>query len=166
MIMTYAKLLSPNSIDTNPPKTAVIDGKFVIGRLPASYLATIGYYPFEETSMPPAIDGFHYERSYAYDDENSPSKVIVVWTSVANPEVTPAPRSLSKRKLYRGLVEAGIWEQVKEYMEANGVWEDWMFATTLDEDDPLIVAAIQALEIDLQIPSETIQQLLAASVAS
>ena len=163
--MTYAKLLSPTSISTSPPKSATIDGCLVIGRLPADYLASIGYYPLETTPEPQDVPGYHYETRYAYDDAENPTKVVQSWVSVENPpEPEPPPREFSKRKLYRAFKTAGIWEAVKTYMEQNDVWEDWEYATTLDEDDPLMVAAISALQQSLGISQKQLDSILNSAV--
>ena len=46
-----------------------------------------------------------------------------------------------------------------------GCWEDWQYATTLDADDPLIVAAVAALKQSLGLTDEQVEAILAASVA-
>ena len=81
------------------------------------------------------------------------------------PNPPPPPRSFSKRRLYRALTEDGLWDAVKGYMELVGVWDDFDLATTLDENDPLILAAVQTLQAQLEIPPEQIEKILSASVA-
>lgn len=159
----YAKLLSETSIERNPPRSAVIDGSTVCGQLPEDYLNSLRWYRLEETPMPEPREGYHYEACYAYDSAEEPTRVVRSWAEVKDPP--PPPRSLSKRKLYRALGAAGIWEGAKSYMEGAGVWEDWQFATTLDEDDPLIVAAVAALKQSLGLTDEAVEAILAASVA-
>ena len=70
----------------------------------------------------------------------------------------------SKRKLYRALSAAEVWAPAKAYMEQAGCWEDWEYATTLDEDDPLLVAAVNALKTQLGLTDEQVEAILAASV--
>ena len=159
--MTYAKILSATLIDTNPPKSAIIGEKFIVGKLPADYLASIGYYPLIEETMPEADEGCHIEARYRHENGNT----VKGWIQVENPVVAPMPRSLSKVKLYRALRDAGMWDTVKSYMEENDVWEEFSLSTTLDEDNPLISAAIQAMEGEMEIPHDVIQGLLDASVA-
>jgi hypothetical protein len=161
--MTYAKLISETRIDTNAPRSAVIDGSTVCGLLPEDYLNSIGWYRLEETPAPEPREGYHYEARYAYDSAEAPTRVVRSWVEVQDPP--PPPRSLSKRKLYRALGAAGIWEGAKSYMESAGCWEDWQYATTLDEDDPLIVAAVAALKAQLGLTDEQVEAILAASVA-
>ena len=159
----YAKLISETRIDTNAPRSAVIDGSTVCGQLPEGYLNSIGWYRLEETPAPEPREGYHYEARFAYDSDEAPTRVVRSWAEVQDPP--PPPRSLSKRKLYRALGAAGIWEGAKSYMESAGCWEDWQYATTLDEDDPLIVAAVAALKQSLGLTDEAVEAILAASVA-
>ena len=159
----YARLISEAKIDTNAPRSAVIDGSTVCGQLPEDYLNSIGWYRLEETPAPEPREGYHYEARYDYDSAEAPTRVVRSWAEVQDPP--PPPRSLSKRKLYRALGAAGIWEGAKSYMEGAGVWEDWQFATTLDEDDPLIVSAVAALKQSLGLTDEQVETILSASVA-
>ncbi|MBQ1242510.1 MAG: hypothetical protein IIX99_04840 [Oscillospiraceae bacterium] len=159
----YARIISETKIDTNAPRSAVIDGSTVCGQLPEDYLNSIGWYRLEETPMPEPREGYHFEARYAYDSAEAPTRVVRSWAEVQDPP--PPPRSLSKRKLYRALGAAGIWEGAKSYMESAGCWEDWQYATTLDEDDPLIVAAVAALKQSLGLTDEQVEAILAASVA-
>ena len=159
----YARIISETQIDTNAPRSAVIDGSTVCGLLPEDYLNSIGWYRLEETPAPEPREGYHFEACYAYDSAEAPTRVVRSWVEVQDPP--PPPRSLSKRKLYRALGAAGIWEGAKSYMESAGCWEDWQYATTLDEDDPLIVAAVAALKQSLGLTDEQVEAILAASVA-
>ena len=159
----YARIISETRIDTNAPRSAVIDGSTVCGQLPEDYLNSLRWYRLEETPMPEPREGYHFEQRFAYDDAEAPTRVVRSWAEVQNPP--PPPRSLSKRKLYRALGAAGIWEGAKSYMESAGCWEDWQYATTLDEDDPLIVAAVAALKAQLGLTDEQVEAILAASVA-
>ena len=159
----YARIISETRIDTNAPRSAVIDGSTVCGLLPEDYLNSIGWYRLEETPAPEPMEGYHFEARYAYDSAEAPTRVVRSLAEVQDPP--PPPRSLSKRKLYRALGAAGIWEGAKSYMESAGCWEDWQYATTLDEDDPLIVAAVAALKQSLGLTDEQVEAILAASVA-
>jgi hypothetical protein len=161
--MTHARLISETKIDTNAPRSAVIDGSTVCGQLPEDYLNSIGWYRLEETPMPEPREGYHFEARYAYDSDETPTRVVRSWAEVQDPP--PPPRSLSKRRLYRALSAAGIWEPVKAYMESVGAWTDFDLATTLDEDDPLIVAAVAALKQSLGLTDEQVEAILTASVA-
>lgn len=119
----------------------------------SSDYAKIGAYPrgTDEVPTPPegkvaVNDGFELKdgkwvSKYRFDD------------------VPPTrPRSFSKRKLYNAFKSRGLWDSVVSYMESAGVWEDWEYSTTLDEDDELMTAAIEALSA--QIGAATMEAIL------
>ena len=159
----YAKLISETSIDRNVPHKATIGNRIVVGQLPADYLASLGFFPLDESPAPTPKDGYHAESRYAYDDAENPSRILQTWVEVENPP--PPPRSLSKRRLYDALNSLGLWNQTQEYMETTGSWMVFTLATTLDEDDPLIVQAIAALKVSLGLTDEQVESIISASVA-
>lgn len=160
----YARLLSETMIDTNAPRSAVIDGSTVCGQLPEPYLNSIGWYRLDELPGPNPRDGYHLEPRYAYDDAESPTKIEQSWAEVQDPP--PPPRSLSKVKLMRALKARSLWLPVKAFIEASEDYSDeWELSTTLDEDNELIVSAIAALKAQLGLTDEQVEQILAASVA-
>ena len=86
--MTYAKIISETTIDRNPPRRATINGREVTGELPADYLATLGYLPFDETPVPSVepAQGKHWESRYA----EAEGRVAQSWTQVDDPAPTLA----------------------------------------------------------------------------
>lgn len=162
--MTYARLISETKIDTNAPRSAVIDGSTVCGLLPEDYLNSIGWYRLEETPAPEPREGYHFEARYAYDSAEAPTRVVRSWAEVEDPP--QPPRSLSKVKLMRALKARSLWLPVKAFIEASEDYADeWSLSTTLDEDNALIVSAVAALKAQLGLTDEQVEQILAASVA-
>lgn len=158
--MKYAKLVSETEIDANPPRYAVIDGNAVCGELPADYLATLGFLPYDEKQMPEPVAGYHFEARYAVQD----GRVVRNWAQVQDPP--PGPRSLSKVKLMRALKARSLWLSVKAFIEASEDYADeWALSTTLDEDNALIVSAVAALKVSLGLTDGQVEEILAASVA-
>ena len=159
----YAKYVSETQIDRNIPRRADWQGTVIVGDITTvpGLPESLGFLPLHETPMPeqPAPEGSHYEPRYSVIEE----RIAETWVAVPDPP-TP-PRTFSKRRLYRALSAAEVWTPAKAYMEQAGVWEDWEFATTLEEDDPLIVAAIAALKQQLGLTDEQVEAILAASVA-
>lgn len=159
-MIIYAKLLSETAIDRTPPRSAVIDGAFVCGTLPAPYLATLGYYPLRETSAPAPAEGCHVEPRYAL----AGGEIVQSWAQVDNPP--PPPRSFSKVRLMRALKARDLWAPVKGFIQSNETFADeWELSTTLDEDHELVKNAVGALRTQLEIPEQTIKEILAESVA-
>ena len=156
----YAKYISETRIDQNLPSKAAWEGRLVTGDITIfpGLPESLGFLPYDAAPMPEPPAGYHAEARYAVED----GRVKQSWVEVQDPP--PPPRSLSKRKLYIALKAQGIWAAVKSYMEAAGCWEDFSLATTLDEDDPLIVAAIAALKVDLGLTDEQVAAIIDASV--
>lgn len=162
--MTYAHLITPSTISTNPPREAIIDGALVTGQLPEPYLNSIGWYRLENTPAPETQDGYHAEPRYAYDNDDTPTRIVQSWEEVADPP--PPPRSLSKVKLMRALKAKEIWLPVKAFIAASEDYADeWELSTTLDEDNELIVSAVAALKSQLGLTDEQVEEILSASVA-
>jgi len=160
----HARLISETRIDTNAPRSAVIDGSTVCGQLPEDYLNSIGWYRLDELPGPNPRDGYHLEPRYAYDDAENPTKIERSWVEVEDPP--PPPRSLSKVKLMRALKARSLWLPVKAFIEASENYADeWALSTTLDEDNALIVSAVAALKAQLGLTDEQVEEILAASVA-
>ena len=158
--MTCAKLISETTIDRNPPRSAVIDGRFVCGTLPRDYLASLGYYPLRETPAPAPAEGYHVEPRYALDG----GEVVQSWAQVENPH--PPPRSFSKVRLMRALKARDLWAPVKGFIMSSETFADeWELSTTLDENHELVKNAVGALRTQLEIPEQTIKEILAESVA-
>lgn len=163
----YAKYISETAIDRALPRHATWNGRTVSGDITAipGLPESLGYLPLEETPVPETVrEGCHWEARYAYDDAGTPTRIVQSWVEVENPPAPP--REFSKRKLYRALATAGVWNETKAYMENAGCWEDWEYATTLEENDPLLVAAIDALKTQLSLSTQQVEEILANSVAA
>jgi hypothetical protein len=158
----YAKYISETAIDRNLPRHAKWQGRVVVGNITAvpGLPESLGFLPLSETPAPETVrEGFHWEARYAVADGH----IVQSWVEVEDPPAPP--RVFSKRKLYRALAAAEVWAPAKAYMEQAGCWEDWEYATTLDEDDPLLVSAIGALKTQLDLSAEQVEEILANSVA-
>lgn len=101
-----------------------------------------------------------------YDPEDSGRE----YTETDIPVDTPPPlepgfRELSRVKLYRKFRSIGIWEQVKAWMQSqDGVWEEWEYSTTLDEDNDLVKGAKDALKTSFGLTDEVIEEIVQSSV--
>lgn len=140
------------------------DGEEVVVGLPVRPVADwirCGYWPYVQGERPQPVSNETYRVSgYVLD---KPALVArPVWQAVV-PRVRPV--DYSKRLLYRAIKERGAWEQVKSWMVAQGVWEDWEYATTLEATDPLMVSAIPALQQMLGFTDEEMQEVLKSCIA-
>lgn len=165
----YAKLISETQIDTNAPRSAVIDGNTVCGQLPEDYLNSIGWYRLEESPAPEPREGYHFEARYAYDDAENPTKIEQSWAEVADPP--PPPRVFSKLKLKGAIATAGLLPAFKEMLSGMEVApgytakEAFDDAVNLSEAHPKFADAIAVAKQILPVTDEQIEAILAASVA-
>lgn len=162
--MTYAKIISETTVDRNPPRRATINGRDVTGELPADYLATLGYLPFDETPMPSVepTAGKHWEPRYA----EAEGRVAQSWTQVDNP--APAPRTFSKLKLYATLAQMGLWDSLATWLntqtyEGVSAYTAFMLAQELTEDHPMFNRWLAAAKTALDVTDEQAEAILAAA---
>ena len=161
----YAKLLSETSIDRNPPRSAVIDGAQVVGDLPEPYLNSQNWFRLTETPMPEnPQDGYHAEPRYAYDSDETPTRIIESWEVVQ--DEPPPPRTFSKLKLVEQAEKHGIADQVIVMLRDNALlYEKWSAASVLREDNESFKAGKALAKSMLGLSDELIESALAASVA-
>lgn len=158
--MKYAKFISETSVDLNPPRSATINGRVVTGELPADYLATLDFLPFSEEPFPSedAPEGKHWEARYATDG----ATVTESWIAVEN--LPPAPRVFSKLKCVAALMEAGVWHEVKVYIEGAGLYDLYLAAQDFKEDNPYFVSGKAQLMTSLGWTEEQAEALLSKCI--
>ncbi|MBR1589439.1 MAG: hypothetical protein IJ658_14085 [Kiritimatiellae bacterium] len=165
----YAHLITPSTISTNPPRSAIIDGAQVVGELPESYLNSQRWYRLETTPAPETQDGYHAEARYAYDSDETPTRIVQSWEVVQ--DAPPPPRTISKFKLKLEIARRGLlpaFEQLLAGFEvapgypATDAFSD---AVTLDEDNADFEQAVEAVKKTLGITAEQVEEILSASVA-
>lgn len=159
--MTYAHLIDQTTISTNPPRSAVIGGAQVKGELPEPYLNSQGWYRLDTTPAPEPEDGYHAEPRYAYDDAETPTRIVQSWEVVQDPP--PPPRVFSKLCLVAALMDAGYWTQVKAFIEAQGLMDLYLAAQTFREDDAHFAPALAALRQMLGVTDEEVEKILSAA---
>lgn len=137
----------------------VIDGRTVLGPKDKHYEAA-GYLPVvDEPPSEPAPEGYHYEaRGYAEDE----SRIWRVYEAVVNPP--PAPRVFSKLKCVAALMEAGVWHEVKNYIEGAGLYDLYLAAQDFREDNPYFVSGKAQLMASLGWTEEQAEAILAKCV--
>jgi len=140
--MTYVKRLSETAIDANPPHSAVIDGKVIVGTLPEAYLNSIGYYRYSTSTAPTPYDGYHVEARYNYDNDENPTQIIQSWVQVKDPDEVAV---YSKVKILLAAQEAGFIEQLIEFIKSNTIIECIWNASNTIEDNELLDKYINAV---------------------
>ena len=74
-------------------------------------------------------------------------------------------RKLSKLKLYAALKNAGVWAQVKAYLEANDLWDAFLLAQIVDEQNGDFQAGLKTLQESLGLTDDQVEEILSACVA-
>lgn len=113
------------------------------------------------------IHGGYPEADYdiVYDPEDKAQERIYTETDIPVDEDSKE-KDLSKVKLYRKFKSMGIWEQVKDWMQAQpGVWEEWDYSTTLEPDNQLVKNAKTVLKEQFGFSDETIKEIMDSSIA-
>jgi len=132
--MKYAKILSPTSISTTPPKSAIINGKLIIGQLPKDYLASIQFYPYEEQPQPDVQEGYHLEPRY----EHIEGKTVKTWTEVQDTPIVEPTNLYSKLKILLASQQAGFDDELIAFFDAEPkvkmIWD----ASNVIEDNELL----------------------------
>lgn len=165
----YAHLINQTTISTNPPRSAIIDGRSVTGELPEAYYNSQKWYRLTETPAPETQDGYHAEPRYAYDSEEAPTTIVQSWEVVQ--DAPPPPRVFSKLKLKGAIATAGLLPAFKEMLSGMEVApgytakEAFDDAVNLSEAHPKFADAVAVAKQILPVTDEQIEAILAASVA-
>ena len=104
-------------------------------------------------------DGKHYE---ARGWDIIEGVIRRVYQLVDNPP--PAPRVFSKMKCVAALMEAGVWHEVKGYIEGAGLYDLYLAAQDFREDNPYFVSGKAQLMASLGWTEEQAEALLAKCV--
>lgn len=115
------------------------------------------YKPVLHTKAPQSTHkGKHWTTSgYIETDHDIRTK----WVLVDNP-----PRVFSKMKAVLALTEMGVWQAVKEWIDASGLTDVFLAAQAFKEDDPFFKKGLTALKEQLALTDEQIESLLANCV--
>lgn len=91
--------------------------------------------------------------------EESDATITYKWVLADNP-----PRVFSKMKVVLALTEMGVWQAVKEWIEANNLTDVFLACQAFREDDPFFKKGLAALKEQLKLTDEQIESLLANCV--
>ena len=76
----------------------------------------------------------------------------------------PPPRTFSKYRLVRALMDANLWDGVKAWIErAEGAYDLYLAAEDISEDEPLLAQGISALKSGLGITDKQVEAILSAA---
>lgn len=139
------------------------DGKertYMTVNAPALDYAAIGAYIRADDPAPGAPDGM---VAVADGWEVRDGAWHRTWTFKPAPE--PEPRTFSKLKIVAALKEAGVWEEVKRLVESSGLYDYFLAAQDLREDNEEFQKGKTALAGTLGWTDDDVEALLAECVA-
>ena len=143
-----------------PRYAIVVNGRTVYNPTDKHYRLA-GYQSVVET--PPSdstAEGYHYEpRGW----EERDGAILRVYEQVANPP--PAPRVFSKLKCVAALMSAGVWPQVKAFVEQAGLYDLYLAAQDFAEDNAYFTQGRAALQSALGWSDEQVEAVLAQCIA-
>ena len=76
----------------------------------------------------------------------------------------PPPRTFSKLRIVAALTQAGVWAQVKAYIEQAGLYDLYLAAQEFAEDNEYFAPFLAAIKTTLGIDDATAEAILSASV--
>lgn len=76
-------------------------------------------------------------------------------------EVIPAPRTFSKLRIVAALTNAGVWAQVKAYIEREGLYDLYLAAQDFREDNEYFTQGKAKLQTALGWTDEQVEAVLA-----
>lgn len=76
-------------------------------------------------------------------------------------DVIPAPRTFSKLRIVAALTNAGVWSQVKAYIEREGLYDLYLAAQDFREDNEYFTQGKTALQTALEWTDEQVEAVLA-----
>ena len=116
---------------------------------------------YRKAFAPPSPPEGKAVASTRYEVEDN--RVVAVYEYDDAPP--PPPRTFSKLKLVAALIEAGVWAQVKAYVEEVGIYDLFLAAQDFREDNEFFASNLALLKQQLGWTDEQVEAILAASEA-
>ena len=161
---TYYKYNALTRTLTKEPNYIVlIDGTTIVNPAAEQYASIRDAYPKgEDAPMPGSQEGKVVEYGgYELGDDNLWHKR---WILVDAP--TPPPRVFDKYRLVNALMEAGVWERVKAWLQAReGAWDRIVMAPDISEGEPLFKDAIAAAKAGFGWTDGQVEEILSGALA-
>lgn len=140
---------------------SLTSGKVLVG-LPARSrveIADCGWFRALDVARPASVSNELYRLVGYRRDGLDAVPVFAAYIPKARPV------EYSRRLLYREFMRLGVWDKVQAWMQSQGVWEDFLFATTLESDDALMVGAIKALPAVIGITDAQLREVLSRCIS-
>ena len=77
---------------------------------------------------------------------------------------TPKPKSYNRYKIADALMNLGIWQEVKAWLQQNpDNWDRLVIAEDISADEPLLAEGIEALKSQFGVTQEQVDEILAGA---
>jgi hypothetical protein len=159
MATTYYSYNELTRVLTAEPRYIVtIDGTTIVNPTAEQYATLRGAYPKgEDAPMPEPQEGKVVEYGgYALGED---SKWHKQWVLVDAPP--PPPRTFSKLRIVAALTNAGVWAQVKQYIEQMGLYDLFLAAQDFRTDNEYFAQGKAQLQTALGWTDEQVEAVLA-----
>lgn len=155
----YGKLDKITNRIEYAPKTLKVDGAIVMNPSKALYLK-FGWKEIIEN--PPKTErGYHYVEKEWYETGDS----IVRKYEIVKDEPIKKNRIFSKMKCVAILMKLGYWEQVRDWINTNGLTDLYLAAQDFKEDNEYFIQGKSALQQLLGLKEWEIEKILRQCVA-
>lgn len=160
MATTYYKYNALTRVlKAEPNYIVLIDGTTIVNPTAEQYAEKRNAYPKgEDAPLPEPQEGKVVEYG-GYALGESDRLWHKQWVLVDAP--LKPPRTFSKLRIVAALTEAGVWAQVKAYIEQAGLYDLYLAAQDFAEDNEYFVQGKNALQTALGWTDEKIESILA-----
>ncbi|MBQ4198815.1 MAG: hypothetical protein II649_02915 [Kiritimatiellae bacterium] len=134
--------------------------KRTVVRPKAKDFKLMGYMPLAGNPPPDPPQGQHYERSGTIVLDGDCYK----WVYILVPDPPAPPRVFSKLKVVAALTNAGVWQQVKAWIEEAGLYDLYLAAQEFAEDNEYFAQGLAALKPVVGWTDGQVEALLAQCV--
>ena len=150
--MKYGKLKNGN-VEYAGKVIRLDDGSVVVSPKEAD-LRSAHYLPVVDE--PPTTDDAHYAAPTGWEERDGAIRRIY---EIREKPPRP-PRTFSKLRIVAALTKAGVWAQVKQYIEQAGLYDLYLAAQDFREDNEYFAQGKAQLQTALGWTDEQVEKLL------
>ena len=140
----------------------IVDGRFEKApncinndfNLGAEKYLEAGYLPVIEEEMNPPEGMEPAYREFVEED----GKIVYRWRYRVPVKV---PRVFSKLRAVEALMGLGVWDEVKAWIEEQGLYDLYLAAVEFSEDDERFITGVSVLKEKLGLSDEQVESILA-----
>lgn len=154
--MKYGKLKN-GSVEYAGKVIRLDDGAVVVAPKEADLLAA-HYLPVVDEK--PETDDAHYAAPTGWEERDG----AIRRTYEVREKPPRPPRTFSTADVIEGLMKAGVWPQVRAFVESQGMLDMVLATKSFSEDDPNFTGPRDALKAELGWTDAQVEKLLARAV--